>query len=267
MRCPKCSFTSFDHLVTCEKCGRDLTEIVNQLHGTSLKVESPSFLGPALEAKVAEEANAVTGATEDGDLGLAQEADLSQPADTGTEDIFAAEEAAPDREPEQAKESPPPAPAQADEVELKLQMEGAAEEAAEEISLETEPAGGDEVMPPVAESSAPAAEGSPPVAEATAEQSETTGLNFEGLDLSDLSPAEDMEMEGGESGVKEESPLDLWSLDTSGDDDLADLFDDLLPSDKTPKEATAADDEPAEEEEEGGDSAAAADEQTEKDGS
>lgn len=244
MRCPKCSFTSFDHLVTCEKCGRDLTEIVGQLHGTSFKVESPSFLESALKTPAAEEAFVeVSGGTEDVSLGLDQEVDLSPVGETGAAETYTAEKNALDREPDKAKEEPLPGAAVPDAVDLKLQMEGVAEDKGEDIK--------------------PAAEKPGPAVEAVEEQTGKTNLNFDGLDLSDLSPADNPDMEGEEA---EESPLDLWSLDTSGEDDLADLFDDLLPTGKTQKQAPAADEQAAAEGIDA-ESATAADDQPEKDDS
>ena len=50
MRCPKCGFISFDHLTSCAKCGRDISEVASELQGTSIKVETPMFLGGALAA-------------------------------------------------------------------------------------------------------------------------------------------------------------------------------------------------------------------------
>jgi len=50
MRCPKCGFISFDHLTSCAKCGRDISEVASDLQGTSIKVESPMFLSGALAA-------------------------------------------------------------------------------------------------------------------------------------------------------------------------------------------------------------------------
>jgi len=50
MRCPKCSYISFDHLASCSKCGNDLSELVTLLHGTAIEVETPFFLGPAVGA-------------------------------------------------------------------------------------------------------------------------------------------------------------------------------------------------------------------------
>ncbi|OGQ95952.1 MAG: hypothetical protein A2521_02790 [Deltaproteobacteria bacterium RIFOXYD12_FULL_57_12] len=48
MRCPKCSYISFDHLSACTKCGRDLSEVAKMVHGTAVQVEPPLFLGSAL---------------------------------------------------------------------------------------------------------------------------------------------------------------------------------------------------------------------------
>ena len=50
MRCPKCGFISFDHLTSCAKCGRDVSETASELQGTSIKTELPMFLGTALAA-------------------------------------------------------------------------------------------------------------------------------------------------------------------------------------------------------------------------
>jgi hypothetical protein len=50
MRCPKCGFISFDHLTSCAKCRKDIAEVASELQGTSIKVETPMFLGTALAA-------------------------------------------------------------------------------------------------------------------------------------------------------------------------------------------------------------------------
>ena len=55
MRCPKCGFISFDHLSSCAKCGRDISETASELQGTSIKVESPMFLGGALATLAGQE--------------------------------------------------------------------------------------------------------------------------------------------------------------------------------------------------------------------
>ena len=48
MRCPKCGFISFDHLTSCAKCGRDISQVAAELQGTTIKVEQPMFLSGAL---------------------------------------------------------------------------------------------------------------------------------------------------------------------------------------------------------------------------
>jgi hypothetical protein len=55
MRCPKCGFISFDHLTSCAKCGRDVSELAVELQGTSIKSEMPMFLSGALGAFSGEE--------------------------------------------------------------------------------------------------------------------------------------------------------------------------------------------------------------------
>ena len=126
---------------------------------------------------------------------------------------------------------------------MKQQMETVAKETVAEIKPETTAEGGEE-------------------------SAGKTGLNFDGLDLSDLSPADDLETTEGESRSDEERPLDLWSLDTSAENDLADLFDDLIPAGNTPKQGTVDDEQLEAEADEGGDlaePAATGDAQPDKD--
>jgi len=44
MRCPKCGYISFDNLDTCLKCSKDISEATQAFQGSTLKVETPSFL-------------------------------------------------------------------------------------------------------------------------------------------------------------------------------------------------------------------------------
>ncbi len=44
MRCPKCSFVSFDLLESCVKCGKNISEAATELQGTVVAMEAPSFL-------------------------------------------------------------------------------------------------------------------------------------------------------------------------------------------------------------------------------
>ena len=44
MRCPKCSYISFDMVESCAKCGKDISKAAEELKGTIADVELPSFL-------------------------------------------------------------------------------------------------------------------------------------------------------------------------------------------------------------------------------
>jgi len=44
MRCPKCGFISFDHVDTCLKCNKDISNSPSELVGTTYNVAPPSFL-------------------------------------------------------------------------------------------------------------------------------------------------------------------------------------------------------------------------------
>lgn len=55
MRCPKCGYTSFDHLETCKKCQKPLGPAVDEINGTTYEAVAPLFLKITrdLEAKSA----------------------------------------------------------------------------------------------------------------------------------------------------------------------------------------------------------------------
>jgi hypothetical protein len=44
MRCPKCGYISFDHLVTCRKCNKSIGDAVGDLQGTAFDSAAPAFL-------------------------------------------------------------------------------------------------------------------------------------------------------------------------------------------------------------------------------
>ena len=50
MRCPKCSFISFDDLATCAKCANDLSFLGKELNGTGRETKVDFFLGSAIQA-------------------------------------------------------------------------------------------------------------------------------------------------------------------------------------------------------------------------
>lgn len=44
MRCPKCSYISFDHLETCKKCHKYIGDVLAEINGTTYGIEVPLFL-------------------------------------------------------------------------------------------------------------------------------------------------------------------------------------------------------------------------------
>ncbi|MCK5322928.1 MAG: hypothetical protein KAJ45_02235 [Desulfobulbaceae bacterium] len=51
MRCPKCGYISFDHLISCSNCGKNLTETSGELKGTSVTSHTSFFLDSVFETK------------------------------------------------------------------------------------------------------------------------------------------------------------------------------------------------------------------------
>lgn len=49
MRCPKCSFVSFDLVESCVKCGKNISAAAAELQGTVAAVVPPTFLGVVSE--------------------------------------------------------------------------------------------------------------------------------------------------------------------------------------------------------------------------
>jgi hypothetical protein len=210
MRCPKCSYISFDHLDACQKCGRNLTEIVGQIHGTSLKVEPPIFLGSALDALAAEPAFGGGMEVVGSGLSLEDDAHISMEGD--------AEEAVSGSEMEASFQ---------DEDEFDFQMDADPDAAAQGASSgkTAEKSSGQE----------PAGEQQEQLAKGT----EGVSLDFEGLDLSDLSPeaaGEPTSEEKAEApGSEKEESFDLWSLEESTEGpDVSDIFQDMNLAGKTP---------------------------------
>jgi len=44
MRCPKCGYISFDHLESCKKCNKKISDASADLDGTVFAVAAPLFL-------------------------------------------------------------------------------------------------------------------------------------------------------------------------------------------------------------------------------
>ncbi|BCO10333.1 hypothetical protein GF1_27090 [Desulfolithobacter dissulfuricans] len=168
MRCPKCGFISFDHLETCVKCGRDISEVSAELDGTIYQVEAPLFLRTDFEesmetpgeVEVAGQDELLFGdSAEDIDFVLDDaEEELGAGNDEDTEIVFSMEESEEDLQPDgEIGEG------LFGEISLDLEEEFTVEHGAEmELSLDEEVS--------------------------VEDADEAPSLDFSGLDLSDLAP-------------------------------------------------------------------------------
>lgn len=59
MRCPKCGYTSFDHLDTCKKCHKSLVDVATTVNGTTYDAVAPLFLKITREMEHATEPRSV----------------------------------------------------------------------------------------------------------------------------------------------------------------------------------------------------------------
>lgn len=193
MRCPKCSYISFDDLVSCRNCGQDLTPIAQQLHGTVAEHTAASFFlgslvtldqkgdtgGPAIEAdayqeevgpRVSDELPEETAAEaidSPGDLAVVEEVVLSEGEDEAEQ---------PKAMPELELAFTPDTEAQAPEAIPELELSFAPEAEARADEGETA-----ETEPPVLDFGSP---------QALAEASEVEYLETEVTPLEDEEPAE-----------------------------------------------------------------------------
>jgi len=95
MRCPKCSFISYDQIETCVKCGKNISAAAKLLHGTTVKVPAPGFLKievgepePHYEADAAGEGTADVAAGEAEDLvDFSVEEGVPPEIDIGTDEV------------------------------------------------------------------------------------------------------------------------------------------------------------------------------------
>jgi len=111
MRCPKCSFISFDVVDTCAKCGKNINKAAEELQGTVASMTPPAFLRfdfPAPEEETVEEGTEQESEEAAFDLGGEEEevfVDFSAEEDTGIEaetaELDIAEDVAGDMAPEE----------------------------------------------------------------------------------------------------------------------------------------------------------------------
>ncbi len=172
MRCPKCSFISFDQQQSCPKCGADWTGIVMAYQGTGQKTIPPFFLGAALSTPAETEASGGDVAT------VAEEpregtAALFEALETESQQIGLASE-------ETAAEMP--------EFDLSLAEETGGEPPGEEFAVDLAGLGGEgqqEIELNIGEEDTTPAEAVDTIDLAEPQEEETLGIE---LNLDDLTP-------------------------------------------------------------------------------
>jgi len=210
MRCTKCGFISFDHLLSCGNCSTNLQEVSSLLHGTGVKAEPVFFLSSLLGAEeetappADEEVTLSVDEEEEVVLDIAEEEISEEQAEGGTEELEPALSAMVD---EERPEMEMPAA-------LSLEGEGEAEAVEQEMPV---------ALSLEAEGKAEAAEQEMPEALELRDISApgdnlTAGL--EEIDLNDLMTEENGE--GGEEPGPDEAGL---SLEEEGDDEVEKIFD------------------------------------------
>jgi len=74
MKCPKCSYVSFDYNLTCPKCERDISSEQEKLHLPSFRPEPPSLLGALTGEANNSRSDRTAGSSE---IDLARDAEIS----------------------------------------------------------------------------------------------------------------------------------------------------------------------------------------------
>lgn len=212
MRCPKCGYISFDHLTACSNCSRDISALVDELHGTSIETDLSLFLGsvigeePTAMDLQSDEQIFVESQTEDLilDEELPQESEITIQLDEASPK-HVSEESALNLEPE----SPP---------ELTLDMDEIS--SLDLAQLGDEPAGFEETSDQTQMIFAEAGE-------FQGSQEEQLTLNLDEIDLSDLAPLDEIQTESAaapqivaEPEVEPELTLDL-GMDSDHEADVA----------------------------------------------
>ncbi len=92
MRCHKCSYISFDDLVSCSKCSADLTETVHNLRGISMRTVPSFFLAAVLaQSEISSKYPSESGTgTDSGEEPSSSGVDIPDNADQTQEIVFSA---------------------------------------------------------------------------------------------------------------------------------------------------------------------------------
>jgi hypothetical protein len=202
MRCPKCSYVSFDMVESCVKCGKNISEAAVELYGTVVAVEAPSFLGVAREEATPEALEETAGFDTEEPLDLGAEGE-EEVMDFSFDDESAAE-------------------AEIEEIEMDLGEVGEAEVAAEldlgEEEVVEEPQGDEEDVIGISDL-APAEDAEEVQIESVEEELEVAAagqgledLKVDGIDL-DSGPGEASESGKVTPSVKTGTALDDFDFD------------------------------------------------------
>ncbi len=151
MRCPKCSFISFDHRAACAKCGNNITELSAKLNGTAVDTETPFFLASAIETVGGgggvdgEDGGAAASfAQTDVDFQLEPDFELSENEPGGGESDGIDMELEPDAPVALSLDADEAGPAAAEEVDFSFDA-GPADAEEVDFSFDAEPAAAEEV--------------------------------------------------------------------------------------------------------------------------
>lgn len=161
MRCPKCSFISFDLVESCTKCGKNISQAAEELKGTIADVETPSFLKVDFEdygSEAFEESEDIAGEEAVMDLDIEEgeelvDFSLEEESETAAEavDFAVEEEAAAQSKPEFEIGVEEPEEALQEEAigisDLSPAEEPVAEAFEEEFQFETEAAADEAALP------------------------------------------------------------------------------------------------------------------------
>lgn len=193
MRCPKCSFISFDYQETCVKCGKNINAAAEELHGTVYSAESPPFLKFVFEDSAEEET-----AAESAEFETEEEFDLGGDEDEAFVDLGGEDESG------------------AESVDMDITAEEVVAEPEDEAATE-EALDMADLAPAEEEAEAPSEEFEAVVEETASESAEQAGqgledLKVEGIDL-DASATASTEKGKTMPSVKTGTALDDFDID------------------------------------------------------
>ena len=204
MKCPKCSYVSFDYNLICPKCEKDISSEQEKLHLPSFRPEPPSLLG-ALTGEGGDSRSVEAGGSSE--IDLARDAEIS--FDEESSHFDSGEIAIPDSN------------------DFELGSEEISFDDASGLSLDSGPDSEDDVLGPDLDTEEAIAD-----LELGSLASKETGFDTGELELEDSEGAgsmeDDLSLDLGELS-DEESPLDLKEFDLGGGNEGAQKTGEITP--------------------------------------